>query len=117
VGREVMSIGAAKMPLDKIGQPIVVGSYIAYGHALGRCAGIRVGKVLAVKYKPAADYQGPGADGEWRITVIGVDDDWDFRGVHLCERKGTLQFPSRMIVLASELVPARFRELMDGYDV
>jgi hypothetical protein len=109
-----------KTPLDKIGQPIVVGSYIAYGHALGRSAGIRIGRVLVIKHSTEPLFKdGSGRIKDvWRITVIGLDDDWSWchREPKLCERKGTLQFPERMIVLAPELVPAKFRVLLDGYE-
>jgi hypothetical protein len=94
-------------PIDKLGMPIRVGDPVAYGHALGRCAGIRVGKVVDIKYR--------GKDHNdidlWSISVWGVDDDWapmvyskqhwdpKIYGAHLNDKRGTLQFPERMIVL------------------
>lgn len=84
---------------DKLGQEIKIGSIIAYGHALDRCAGIRIGKVLALKEKD-------------RITVMGIDDDWSFQEPKLCERKGTLQFPERIIVLKDNQVPQQYKSLL-----
>jgi hypothetical protein len=98
---------------DKIGQPIAAGSIIAYGHALGRCAGIRIGKVLKLSSKPSWRE----GETEYRITVQGVDDDWDHKTPALTSRVGTLQFPERIIVLAPEAVPAKFRKLLDGVEV
>jgi len=95
--------------LDKLGQEIHIGSIIAYGHALGRCAGIRIGKVmnLEIKYDK---YDGrPGI----RITVQGVDDDWDHREPELTGKKGTLMFPSRIIVLDPTKVPSPIMDLLN----
>lgn len=38
-----------KVFTDKLGHPITEGCLIAYGHALGRCAGLRIGKVLKIE--------------------------------------------------------------------
>ena len=38
------------VPYDKTGTEIKEGDFIVYGHALGRCAGLRIGKVLAIKH-------------------------------------------------------------------
>lgn len=100
--------------IDKVGQEIRVGSIIAYGHALGRCAGIRIGRVLKITQKAASAYL--GGDLLWRITVIGVDDDWEHRPLQLNTRVGTLQFPSRIVVLLPCQVPEKHRVLLEGYD-
>jgi hypothetical protein len=100
--------------LDKIGQEIVVGSWIAYGHALGRCAGLRIGKVLKLKEEDNKDYFGKINEycpKIYRITVQGIDDDWKHNEPHLCN-KGTLQFPERIIVLADWLVPSSYKNLI-----
>jgi hypothetical protein len=96
---------------DKLGKEIVVGCYLAYGHLLGRRAGLRIGKVLEVKTVRAEYYGNSTA----RITVIGIDDDWSREGIKLCSRQGTLQFPKRTIVLDPQSVPAHYKELLDGY--
>ncbi len=36
---------------DKSGREINIGDYIVYGLALGRCAALRFGKVLDIKFK------------------------------------------------------------------
>jgi hypothetical protein len=99
-------------PKDRLGRTIVAGCYIAYGHALGRCAGLRIGKVLAVKCEepiPNANYF---RHPEWRITVMGVDDDWNHRAPELCKRKGTLMFPDRMVVLDFDKLPQVYQDLL-----
>jgi hypothetical protein len=73
---------------DKLGQEIKIGSIIAYGHALGRCAGIRIGKVLDLK-----ESLGRYDRMEYKITVIGIDDDWSNTEPKLNQRKGTLLYP------------------------
>ena len=93
--------------LDKTGREITVGCYMAYGHALGRCAGIRIGKVLdLVEYKDN--------DGKQQavITVIGVDDDWGTNKPRLCERTGNLLYPERTVVLPKKLMSAAHIKLL-----
>jgi len=106
--------------LDKLGHVIMVGAYIAYGHALGRCAGLRVGKVLAIT-KVRGRWESEGI----HFRVIGVEDDYvggvleksglPHYQLRLCERVGTLQFAERIIVLDAERVPQAYKELLDGY--
>jgi len=94
--------------IDKIGQPLAVGDYIAYGHAMGRCAGIRIGKILNINSKP-------GVRGTaWSICVIGVDDDWDMWEPSLQSSKGTLQFPTRIIRLRVSDVPVEYIKLLES---
>ena len=103
---QVAALLQGKM-IDKLGQEITVGSYIAYGHALGRCAGIRIGKVLKldIKYDPYSHLPG------LRITVQGVDDDWSHKKLALTAKKGTLMYPDRMIVLDPKVVPSQIKTL------
>jgi len=102
------------IPYDKTGAPIQVGDYIAYGHALGRCAGLRIGKVLAIKSDTHENPWRHVEETDWKITVWGVEDDWIYPGSNnvpvLCRSKGTLQFPQRMIKL--ETVPAAYHQLL-----
>lgn len=58
--------------LDKLGQEIRPGRWIVYGHALGRCAALRIGLVLDVKRGPKTTHAWLRED---RITVWGIDDD------------------------------------------
>ncbi len=100
------------MVTDKIGQEIKPGVIIAYGHALGRCAGIRIGKVLKVVSKTVPHHR---PETEYRITVRGIEDDWKTNKPKLTERNGTLQFPSRIIVLPQ--IPDDYHKLLDGIEV
>lgn len=107
-----------ELPLkDKLGQPIEPGAIIAYGHALGRCAALRIGKVVKVALKENYSRMEP------RITVQGVDDDWaDWRTddeefdkrhpIKLTTRKGTLMFPNRTIVLNPGVIPEIYQTLL-----
>lgn len=101
---------------DKLGFEIKPGDYICYGHALGRCAGLRIGKVLNT-FSGAPDPSRWGRPGiEYKITVRGVDD--DFNGLQLCKTNGTLCFPmSRIVVLDPERVPQKYRDLLDPIEV
>lgn len=94
---------------DKIGQEIVAGKFIVYGHALGRCAGLRIGKVVQVfepektnnKYSPYT----------YKIKVRGMNDDWSFHEATLLSRDSYLWFPDRMIVLDETKLPDIVRKL------
>jgi hypothetical protein len=108
-----------ELPLkDKMGQPIEPGAIIVYGHALGRCAALRIGKVVRVGIK-----QNAYRKDEARITVQGVDDDWDGfydddpewakkHPITLTARKGTLMFANRTIVLNPAMVPQKYLDLL-----
>jgi hypothetical protein len=116
---------------DKLGQEITVGCYLAYGHALGRCAGLRTGKVLVLYEDVERDHEGKPRLGQvwkdgdclrgvevpvYRMTVIGVDDDWEgMYPLKLAQRTGTLQFPDRVVVLDPERVPQPYRDLLDAW--
>ena len=100
---------------DKLGRAFGTGDFIAYGHALGRCAGLRIGKVLAVRQVDGFDWMGPRGQTtkkEWRITVVGVSDDWAGRTPELC-KKGTLQFPDRILKLDPADVPNAILDLYE----
>lgn len=93
---------------DKLGMPVTRGSFIAYGHALGRCAGIRIGIVLEICEDSAArEWE------KWRIKVMGVDDEWSHQEAKLGCKCGTLMYPSRIIKVSS--VPDRHRVLLKDY--
>lgn len=98
--------------IDKSGREIKIGDYIIYGHALGRCAGLRYGKVLKLNEKK--DFNNKDFVD---VTVIGIDDDWDFRGVKICDRKGTLLFPeSRVLVIEEDQMPEEVLKLLKNYE-
>jgi hypothetical protein len=114
---------------DKIGQKLEIGSIIVYGHALGRCAALQLGKILAIKVIPKKSSKWIGRDpitdkhmyeeyddADYRITVqgVGMHDNWHPDEKPELLRKGTLQFPSRMIVLDPAKVPQKVRELLDN---
>jgi len=95
--------------LDKSGREVKVGDYIIYGHALGRCAGLKWGKVLKiVKNKEQEDnvYD----SGCWAINVIGIEEKRWSKSPYELSRKGTLNFPSR-IIKATEFIPQELKDL------
>ena len=104
---------------DKLGQPIIKGSWIAYGHALGRCAGLRIGYVLSAKSLAVPDTAFNHGRVDNKIQVLGIQDDWSvgIAGATVLPRKSTLQFPDRMAVLSDSQVPARYRKIMQEYIV
>ncbi len=93
---------------DKAGQKVVRGDYIVYGHNLGRCAGLRFGKVLDIYL---ARRTWGRVEDSWRIVIRGVDDDWGSREPQLLAKKSFLQFPDR-IMKVNELFPEKYRKLL-----
>lgn len=104
--------------LDKLGQEITPGVWIVYGHALGRCAGLRIGKVLAVDRGPE-DTRCPW-NRQDRITVWGINDDYiayhrfnpddEWAKPKALSKKSTLLFSSRIVVLKD--VPMLYRKAL-----
>lgn len=107
---------------DKLGQPITPGCYIIYGHALGRCASIALGKVFKVG-EVETPYRNHKA---YRITVRGISDDGcsvgdylnkpdkkndAFYKVELLSKLSTLQFPERCLVIPESQVPKTYLDL------
>jgi hypothetical protein len=99
-------------PLDKSGHEITVGAYIVYGHALGRCAGLRFGKVLAIKPKAKPRSR---LDSQWSITVIGYDDDALMAYNRVCDRTGTLGYPDRIMVIPRGWLTDEIKSALDSF--
>ncbi len=96
-------------PYDKAGQEISVGDYIVYGHALGRCAGLRFGRVLAINGKKLDHRDRP----KHHFTVRSIDDDWEGEPPKLNAKKGTLQFAERILVIDPKILPDIIRTQLE----
>lgn len=96
---------------DKASNGVAVGDYIAYGHNLGRCAGIRFGKVLKIECGTRHLQTADRMHQDWWIRVIGVDDDWQHNTPALCKGCGTLGYPTR-ILRANSFIPQYAIELL-----
>lgn len=96
--------------LDKANQEIIPGKFIIYGHALGRCAGLRFGRVIEVKNpEPTGNQYNPYTYG---IKIRGVDYEWrQTTEPSLLKRDSTLFFPDRIIVLHDNQVPEEVKKL------
>lgn len=95
-------------PRDKLDRPIAVGDFIAYGHALGRSAALKIGRVVAIRCLAEPTWRG---GSPWRITVAGIDEaSWHTTRIS----RGTLQFPDRAIVVPREDVPAHWRGMLEA---
>jgi hypothetical protein len=101
-------------PKDKLGQPVNVGDIIAYGHALGRCAGLRIGRILRLQ-EPDPNASRWAVRANWRATVIGIDDDWEQNAPKLNTRTGTLMFPNRWLVLRAADLPRTHFDLLESF--
>jgi len=97
--------------LDKCGDAVRPGDFIVYGHALGRCAGLRYGRVIAIK-EGNLDYDKKGP----KLHVIGLDDDRSYKKPRLC-KKGVLSFSSRVLKVNKSQIPAPALELLETVEV
>lgn len=88
---------------DKCGVPLEGGDYIVYGHALGRCAGLRYGLVLEAN--------------DDSIKIIGYNDDWPGSkyGDHLLSKPSRLVFPGRILRIYSSQVPEHIQLALGEY--
>ncbi len=100
---------------DKLGQELNVGDFIVYGHALGRCAGLKIGLITSIMDGPTDKgfwrNEHEPAPPTWRIRVSGIDDDW---GSHKRVSRGTCQFPSRMCRISRDTLDGRLVELLES---
>lgn len=90
---------------DFFGKEIKVGDWLVYGTLLGRCAAVKVGKVLSVDFIPKQNWRG----GDIRIGVIGCEK--NYKEVYTLGKKGTLQFSDRAIVVSEDMVPEEIKKL------
>lgn len=100
---------------DKAGRKVQAGNVIVYGHALGRCAGLRYAKVLGVVWsgQPVNLYDGTGNEAHAaRLRVHGVDDDWAHNAPKLLSKPSILSFGSRVLVLTADQVPGVIASLL-----
>lgn len=109
---------------DKTGREVLPGDYIVYGHALGRCAGLQYGRVVAVLPPTRDPHMGVCA----KIRVRGVDahDNWlgyskANRGYKADEvellKPGTLSYPSRVLRVEPYQIPERVRLLLEQVEI
>ena len=98
---------------DKAGVNIAPGSFIVYGHALGRCAGLRYGVVKEVTKSKEVDWSGKKVD---RVRVRGVDDDWTMDvKPELLSKDSYLSFGNRILLIDIEQMPHAIFKLLDDH--
>jgi len=98
---------------DKSGRKLKGGDFVIYGHALGRCAGLRYGKVIQVQWSKGYD----GDDKIPKLKVHGVDDDWEHNEPRLCSKSVALGFPQRVLKIDRDQLPNKFSEMLDAIEV
>ena len=96
---------------DIFGYEIKPGAFIAYGHAVGRGANLRIGRVRKV-------VEGTKRDGprhmDHVVVVRGVNQDWG-QTPKLNSLDGRVQHPhARVLVLDRMAVPQLIQELLGG---
>jgi hypothetical protein len=82
---------------DRSGATVKVGDIIAYAHAVGRAATLRIGKVLKIE-RVHTEFMRRSAG--WAIQVQGVEE-FSFGAPRLCKRQGVLLYPERIIKLST----------------
>lgn len=97
---------------DKAGKVLKPGDLVLYGHALGRCAGIRYGKVTGIQWGKS----GYG-DRKLKLKVRGVDDDWRHREANLTQKEALLEFPSRIVKIEDHQIPEKYKALLDKVEI
>ena len=100
---------------DKAGCDLFSGDFIVYGHALGRCAGLRYGVIIDI-YEPKESlgwYPGKN-EGKKKVhaRIRGVDDDWERKDAKLLSKDSTLQFGDRILRVSVNQIPEKVRDLL-----
>lgn len=111
--------------LDKVGQRIEPGVWIAYGHVSNSAGMLRLGFVLEVRegvHKTATPWL-----RDDRIVVWGISDDHAAYAAHNpgvkwaepqpLSRQSTLQFPDRVIVIDAAVVPAAYQKMIEDLGI
>ncbi len=98
---------------DIIGQEIQIGSFIAYGSLYGRSAGLNIGKVFNINWKaPVNNYFNRQPEEYVTVTVLGCRKDWNEK-FELLNKKSTLSFPERMVVLKESDLSEEIKSLYE----
>lgn len=111
---------ASKQPPinDKVGNEIKPGCLIAYGHAAGRSAVLRIGKVLNVEYgNMVTQWSGKEGFKCHRLTVMGTNDG-PGRKASLLSKKSYLLLrgdDNHVVVLGK--VSAEYKEVLDPVEI
>lgn len=107
-----------EFPVDKVGREIKPGSYIVYGHAIGRSASLRIAIVRKVNKRDFKYHtQIINDDERWSFRIRAIDDDSvnflhmpeEYRKPTLLKKDSTLLYSSRIIVLDD--IPYEYKEL------
>lgn len=120
---------------DKAGRTVKPGDLIVYGHALGRCASLQYGKVLAITSQRKTAYHWDSKTKEHhsreydhaKLKVKGVrfEDNWSglpegsgWRDNEVAElRAGVLEFSSRVLKVTRDQIPQLVLEALDKIEV
>lgn len=121
---------------DKAGFVLKPGDLIVYGHALGRCAGLQYGKVLAITSQKKHAYVHNKETGKYdsieydhaKLKVNGIafhdnqsnqPEDTRFWRSDMAEplRVGTLEYSSRVLKVSRSQIPAPVLKALDGIEV
>lgn len=106
--------------VDKTRRLVLPGDYIVYGHALGRCAGLQYGRVIAV-LPPVRDPYG-GVCAKIRVQGVDAHDNWlgyskKNKGYKAGKvellRPGTLCYPSRVLKVEPHQIPEQVLALLE----
>lgn len=103
---------AASFP-DKFGKAVRVGDFIVYGHAWGRSACLKLGKILKIEMVQIEKYgyrEGVKWTWEWSIRVQGVEDHY---GPLELSKPGTLLYPERSVKVSIDDLPEKYLNLFE----
>lgn len=99
--------------VDKAGRPLLPGDFIVYGHALGRCAGLRYGKVLEIVEKESPYCK----EITTKVRVIGANDDWCHTPAQLLSHPSMLLYSERVLRISEEQIPDKVLKLLKGFSL
>lgn len=96
---------------DKSGRELQVGDYIIYGSLLGRCAGLKYGKIMELT-EAKVDTWKTEHEGRLKIKIVSVNDNWSHLEPELC-KPGYLEFSERILKITKSQIPVVVLYLLD----
>lgn len=101
------------LALDKLGRELKPGDFIVYGHALGRSAGLKLGRLLTIDNFEEPGYHPPLVNQCFRMRVVGIYDHFGIKPGPNQITKGVLKFPDRCCKVPENEVPETLKALIN----
>ncbi len=98
---------------DKLGNEIVPGCFITYASEQGDSPVLKIGRVTKISTKERKTFGGKTFT-EYRIQCHSIE---NWSGKTLQEKKGTLMFPERIVVIDRLAIKKEYLDLLNSVEL